>query len=241
MRGERGGYTGAGSTFDAKKGWSSSGKLITGESTKSASLQAAFPEADVYTVQFSVDPPHSRVYRAVATIIWTVEGNQISRMVDVANGVSLSSPSQAVKIIVNDLTTVAEGGTPGQDYGVTISIVRGTRAYTGIPATLKAAESNGIISALALPIGGGLTYPIPPNAGVISVSVTALPASGTPPSDFAIGHTNAASIVMKIYSYNDPEVGPEFIAVSPLATIIALTNIDATRADSVSVTWGIDG
>lgn len=234
----RQGYTGAGSTFDEKRGWSSSGKLIVAETTKSVSLQAAFPEADVYTVQFSVDPPPSLVFRAVATIVWTVEGNQISRMIDVANGVSLSSPSQAVKIIVNDLTTVASGGTAGEEYHVTISIVRGTRAYTGVPATLKATSVTGNSLVAVILASGSLTFPIPQGAGVVSVSVAAFNAALAP--KLLISQDNTASNV-KIYSYSDQEVGPEFIAVSPLATFIGLSNLDSMNPVSVSVTWGIDG
>ena len=235
----RQGYTGAGSTFDAKKGWSSSGKLIVAETSKSVSLQAAFPEADVYTIQFSLDPPKSLIFRAVATIVWTVEGNQISRMVDVANGVTVSSPSQAVKVIVNDLTKTGSGGVAGEEYGVTISVVRGTRAYTGVPATLKAADINGTVLEEILLASGSTTFPIPQGAGVVSVSVAAFSAAAGGVK-LLISQNNTASNV-KIYGYTDQGVGPNFIAVSPLATFIGLSNTDNANPVSVSTTWGIDG
>jgi hypothetical protein len=245
--------TGIGSTLNRKDGWSQSGPLRVNAPNDSVSLQANFPIADVYTIQFGVSSPPSNIYRAVATITWTVEGNPITRQVDVGNGVSISAPSQAVKVIVNDATNTTTGGVPNEKYGVTISITRGTRPYTGQPATLKAINPAGTIAIFLLTgIGGGASvaaYAIPQNIGVISVEVTAvggdptsappLPGAPTLPN-VTITHANGPNN-LKRYLYTDQVSGVGFVSLSPQTTTIFLSNGSPTNNVFVSVTYGIDG
>lgn len=238
MRRHDSGYTGAGSTFDEKDGWSSSGKLTVGASGQPITMQAAFPVADLYTVQFAVAPPADAAFRAVATITWTVEGNQITRMVDVSNGVSVSAPSQAVHVRVNDQTTADIGTPTGQQYGVTISVTRGSRPFTGQPPTLAANQDNEqSVVALQLAPSLSVTYTIPQGAGVSSAEVSAAVSLGANPADLLIQQASPTQII-KQYNYTDK--GPEFVAMSPLATKVVLTNLSALTI-VVSVTWGIDG
>lgn len=228
-----------------KDSWSTSNKLITTDKMKAVSLQADFPVGDVYTVQLAIDPPKSGVYRAIALVTWTVEGNQISRQIDAGNGASISAPSKAVRVAVNDITTNPVGGTAGEPYGVTIAITRGTRAFGGRPPTLKASDASGNFGIHDLAPGGNVRYPIPLGAGVTSVEVAAFPTAGGmivagPTPDVSILHANT-SVALKGYKYADPGAGTDFVSVSPLATEIVITNFELVHNVNVSVTWGIDG
>jgi len=245
MRQHGDGFTGRGSTFNEKDGWSSSGSLTTEGSGQPISLQAAFPAADVYTVQFAVSPPASGVFRAVATIIWTVEGNQIVRQLDVGNGISISAPSQAVRVMVNDQTTVGLSGHAGETYTVTIAVTRGVRPASDRPPTLAA---DGVIAPatatsiapINLPPGAQATYLVPSGAGVVSVAVSAasLLAGVTP--DVLIAQGNPV-INTKLYKYADQGAGDSFISIAPFATQVLVKNLDPTNNVIVSAAWGVDG
>jgi hypothetical protein len=254
MRRHSDGHTGPGSTFDEKDGWSSSGTLTTRSSGQPITVQAKFPVAAVYTVQFAVTPPASGVFRAVATIVWTVEGNQISRQIDIGNGVSISAPSQAVRIIVNDLTTAPLGGAAGESYGVTVSITRGVRPASNRPPTLSG--EGAIIPAppatppppsvlpIALAPNQTATYFIPQTAGVVSVAISAvvifLPAAPDIGAFVVIAQGNPSANT-KTYRYEDQGAGDSFIVITPFATEVTLTNFDPTNNVIVSLVWGIDG
>ena len=222
-----------------KDGWSSSGTLVTGAPNQPVTMQADFPEADVYTVQFAVSPPKAGVYRAVAQISWTVEGNTITRIVDVANGVAISAPSQAVRVIINDATPTAAQGSGNifnQPYGVTVSATRGTRPVTGQPPTYLAFPVQ-----VAIPATNSLLIPIEQGAGVISIEIAADSALATASPNLLIQQENAGGIVLKSYKYADQGVGVGFVPISPLATQVLLTNHDPFNAVNVSATWGIEG
>lgn len=244
MRHHGDGFTGRGSTFDEKDGWSSSGKLTVQGAGQPVTLQAAFPIADVYTVQFAVTPPDSGVFRAVATIIWTVEGNQILRQVDIGNGVSISAPSQSVRVMVNDRTIDQLSGHIGETYAVTVSVTRGVRPASDRPPTL--ASDGAIVPAapaivpIALLAGQTATYIVPQGAGVVSVAVSAAALTAGITPDLLIAQGNPV-LNTKLYKYEDQGAGDSFIAIAPFATQVLVTNLDPTNTIIVSATWGIDG
>ena len=219
-----------------KDGWSSSGKLTTGNGQQPVTMQADFPEADVYTVQFAVDPPTAGVYRATAQISWTVEGNTITRLVDVANGVAVSAPSQAVRVIINDATPSDAGATLNQSYGITVSATRGTRPNTGQPPTYLAFPIQVQIGPSA-----NLQFQIPQGAGAISLEVAAASTLATASPDLLIEQQNASAVVLKSYRYLDQGVGVGFVPLSALATEIELSNLDGVNAVNVSACFGIEG
>lgn len=219
-----------------KDGWSSSGKLTRLITSQQVTLQADFPESDVYTVQFNVTPPTGTtnntdgIYRAIATIQWTVEGNTIVRQIDVGNGTSISAPSQAVRVSVVDATQAAKVDLSGISYGISISVTRGVRAFGTLPPTLFA-ESIAIVG------NGGADVPIPTGAGVTSVEITALDGAnpGTNPVIF-VEHQNTGTF--KAYTQNQFDSG--FVAVAPSAVNIHIGNLTSDLL-LVAVTWGIDG
>jgi hypothetical protein len=245
MRQHGDGYTGRGSTFDMKDGWSTSGNLITAGSGQPVTLQAAFPAADVYTVQFAVTPPESGVFRAIAKITWTVEGNQISREVDIGNGVSISAPSQSVRVAVTDATSLALSGASGQKYAITISVTRGVRPASDRPPTLAGEGvippgTNISIAPINLLAGQTAKYLVPVSAGVVSVAVSAATLVAGVDADVLISQGNPTTNT-KLYKYSDQGAGDAFVSIAPFATQVLVTNVDPTNACIISLTWGIDG
>lgn len=223
--------TGVGSTREHKDGWSQSGKLTTLNPNNLVSLQANFPIADVYTVQFAVGPPSGGVFRAIATISWTVEGNTIVRQVDVGNGVSISAPSQAVRVQVVDATDPAKIAIGGQQYGVTISVTRGVRPFASLPPVLFG-------ETVSIPAGSIAVVNVPHSAGVTSVEVTAL--------DFSAPATNPIATIRQqntgdIKSYAIGQGDNGFVAVAPSVTHLTIQNLDLANPILTSLTWGIDG
>lgn len=226
------------STLAMKDGWSSSGKLTRLDPNGLVTLQADFTEvgADVWTVQFSVNAPAGTsnntdgIYRAIATVQWTVEGNTIVRQIDVGNGTSISAPSQAVRVSVVDATQAAKVDLSGVQYGITISVTRGVRAFGTLPPTLFG-ESISIAG------NNHAIIPIPTGAGVTSVEITALDSTnpGTNPV-IRVLHQNTGTF--KAYTQNQFDSG--FVAVAPSAIQIEIDNLTADLI-VVAVTWGIDG
>lgn len=229
-------------------GWSTGGKLVTQNRNQNVSLQADFTKRDptydilgsgVYTVQFAISKPTTGVYRAVATITWTVEGNQIVRQIDVNNGASLSAPSQAVRIQISDETPPEMGGPAGEEYGVTVFITKGTRAFSSVPATLKGLIA-GSVELFTLGAGASIDVEVPENAGASSVEVTAAVSLAGVSPDILITHDNPVAS-FKAYKYADQGAGAGFVALSAMASLVTLKNLDVTHGALVSVTWGIDG
>jgi hypothetical protein len=102
----------------AKGGWSQSGLLQTFVSTDKVKCQANMPRSIYYTVQFAITAPspvefsngagglipYPFVYRAVATVRWNVEGNNVQRQLDVGQGTVISGPAQGFSVSVQDAT-----------------------------------------------------------------------------------------------------------------------------------------
>ena len=225
------------STLAMKDGWSSSGKLNRlDKSGQQVTLQADFPESDVYTVQFAVNAPSGTsnntdgIYRAIATVQWTVEGNTITRQIDVGNGTSISAPSQAVRVSVVDATQAAKVNLAGVSYGVTITVTRGVRAFGTLPPTLFG-------ESITIPGNGSADVAIPTGAGVTSVEITALDGTnpGTNPVIF-VEHQNTGTF--KAYTQNQFDSG--FVAVAPSTVNIHIGNLTGDLI-LIALTWGIDG
>jgi hypothetical protein len=227
-------------TDHPKDGWSQSGTLISGNANQPVTMQANFPESNTYTVMFGVDPPPSGVFRAVAIVSWTVEGNTITRQIDIGSGVAISAPAQAVRVIVNDLTTPALGGTAGEKYGVSISVTRGIRAVASNPPTLSGVSPIGDITIFPLATGVSGLWPVPQGAGVEAVTVAASTFTAGVPADLNIAQQNAVPVILKSYRYEDQGSGDAFVALSPLATGILITNLGPTTT-FVTVTFASNG
>jgi hypothetical protein len=106
-------------TEQVKGGWSQSGDVLQFSQSQRVKCQANLPYSRYYTIQFNVQPPSlitfnnvtiPFAFRAVATIKWSVEGNLVTRVIDVGNGVSISGPGQGFQVQVQDMTAVPVDG-----------------------------------------------------------------------------------------------------------------------------------
>lgn len=217
-------------------GWSKSGKLIPGNTSRGLAMQKQFPIAGVYTAQFNIDqgnqPINVRV-RAEAIIDWTVAGNSVRRIISVYDGVSISGTASAVNIAVRD-TSIALA-TP-IEYSVSIQITPGTRASHSMPPFLE--RDGAVIVAPAA--SSDRTVPI--DAGVIAVYTSlATDTLGTPiaSGDVRIRHIDNNASVLKSY---DPVLVSGWVPLSPGTTEIRY-EVDAGVGSDVrfQTTFGIEG
>lgn len=130
-------------------GWSTSGRLVTGNGRNLGTELQANPTGTVvklqadfedypgeYTIAFGIDTLGSNsVFMAEALISWLVEGNEVRRRVSVANGTTISGCGQAVSVTIWDTTptTAAAGYTTGPytanlPYTVSAQLTRGVRS-----------------------------------------------------------------------------------------------------------------
>lgn len=221
------------SLHDRKDGWQQAAVLKTGDRLKTLSMQANFPVSQYYTVQFGVIVPLDPLFSgfdAVAEITWIVEGQLVRRRVSVGNGVSVSGPGQAVKVVVSDVSIPAIAGF---EYTVSVQVTPGTRPSVSRPPTLR-----GFSVQQALLGGGTLDLAVPENAGVISVETSYAFDVAQPTVGFPILVQQSSFFgAIKSY-YANVETG--FVALAPNAQVVTLFNLDV-HAYFVQWTWGIDG
>lgn len=223
-----------------KTGWQQSGVLTTGRPDKRVSMQADFqPEAGYYTIQFGVDAPEATVpsYDAIAEITWSVEGATIRRVVSVANGVTVSGPGQAVRVVVYDQSLNASifGY---NDYTVTIAVSPGTRPSAGRPPILQARWTSGLPSVAPIAIAGSATLDIPQDSGVGSVELLLSAVAGIFPIIARVQHFVPGGTIQKLYMITEETDG--FIAIAPGSTQVTVYN-ESVSAIYCTATWGIDG
>jgi hypothetical protein len=229
--------------------WSQAATLITGSNEKVPGPQAQLSKASVVTVQFEVIPPNGggSPFDCTALVTWKVHYVTVRRIVSVGNGVSISGVAEAFSVSLIDTTNLianVPAGDIGIKYNVTTTAATGTRPTTQQPATLRGltaaiagVQSQGQIN---LAPGANVQYPIPPNAGVISVEVVAV-SQATPFAPLQIEvDANGPGIVGTFKSWDLVDF-PGFVSVPPNATSIFVTNKDTANSVYVTLTWGIDG
>jgi hypothetical protein len=217
-------------------GWAQSGEMETQNADKQVSVQANFPVAREYTVQFLVTPPAivpNQPLTIQADITWTTNGNQIVRRVSVGNGVSVQGTAEAVKVTIRDLTPV---GGPKLPYTAGISVAPGGRASSALPPTLVDTTPHTVAA------GANLLLSIPQNVGITSVyvAVFAVTAANVPvavPENNLSVSQNHPTGPLKRY---DPRLY-EFVPMAPGATALQLFNDTAADFVTFFVTYGIDG
>ncbi len=227
---------GGNTTLNEKKGWSSSGNLIAGKADGGIGLQAKFEETPGnYTVQFAVTYPPTdqlgNIIKARAEIVWTVEGNDVRRLVDIANGMSVSGVGQSVKVRMYDATALGGGKQPFP-YPVSAQVVRGTRPSVEHPPFLY--ENSLVVNA-----GSNAVFAIPQNAGVSSVQVYVKPEPvgvNVPLGQAVLYHVTGANGV--INAYDPREVS--WVPIAPGSEKIMVQNDSAVSLRFTTV-WGIDG
>ena len=240
-------------TNDKPLGWSQSGKLTSNDDSGIVSLQAVFPESGDYTVQISLADNTQGVVagqpssvQAEALITWSVEGNNVRRRVTVVNGLTVQGTAQAVYVSVKD-KSIGGFATP-ITYTVNIQVVPGTRASVQQPPTLI--SQRVFVGAVDTQNPTGYHYfvgpassvniPVPLDAGIISVFVTAFPNPVTviPQNNAQVQHNGGAGI-QKNY---DPNVLDGWVPLLPGTSNITLfNNFAAATSIDFTVTFGIDG
>jgi hypothetical protein len=221
-----------------KDGWSKTGKLRTGRPQEQGlTMQAQFTQdiggsgAQYYTVQFSVKAPPSGFFEAVADVIWSVEGVDVRRKISVINGATISGTAQAVKVSVVDATD--PNVFPNEEYEVDIAVTPGVRPAQQQPPRLFG-------GAFSIPAGGPpINVPIPQDAGVISVNISAY---RVPTAPLALGDAMGlmGNNVIPLSGFVVKPEGDGWIPVPPGANILQLIN-NSAFALGYGVTWGIEG
>lgn len=218
-----------------KDGWQQSGVLTTGNTSNEVRMQANFPESDVYTVQFNVDADLG--FAARAEVIWAVEGGLVRRLIDIADGISISGVAQGVQVRVFDNSNGL--APPGNNYTVYVQAARGAR-----PASVNPPILWEDVQTFTGVIGQSIVYQVPRDAGVKSVQVQAtgidtVTFAGLVPRMIAT-QQNAGSTVL--YRW-DPVTEPGFVPLIPGCTQVAIVFADITANIQVTTTtvWGIDG
>lgn len=243
-----GGYGPAntGSTTNLKMGWGTSGKLATGNTSKMVTLQADFPISETYTIEFAKtnNPASNNPIFAEALITWSVEGNYVTRRVNIGDGVSLTGVGQAIKVQMTDATVAGRGGEPNaSEYLVSCQVAPGVRPTTEqgptlTPQTTVPSSLNGGGGLFTVGPGATVVVPISQDAGVIAMKVMAI--DTTTNTLAARGLTVKqlyAGVTVKQY---DPALTDDWVPVTPGTDQIALVNHTAHTLD-VSPVFEIDG
>lgn len=228
-----------------KTGWSVGGVMLSGDKNTTVSLQADFPRAETYTVQFSmspIDPILAAPNFAEAELLWSVEGNQIRRLVSVVNGASVSGLGQAVRMTVRDTSFDWGDGGLGRRYQVSATVSTGTRAAVQMPPRLQGTPGLQLV-----PPGGNFVLAIPQNAGVISMMVYARSVTAglhaVLPGDITILQTSIAA--GHDIANTDQASNDDWIPIFPGADTVVINNSTVAGPGGkniyISLIWGIDG
>ncbi len=229
------------------RGLSASRDMFTQSGRSTALLNDTLEDAEVHTVQFGVQAPkdasgNAIPFACVATIAWSNDGNTIRRQVSVKNGQSISAPGRVVNITITDTTpaflpqaedTPTPG--PGSKYTASCLVNRYPRPGSALPPTLYgpvpfvlgASSFSGYI-------------PIPPDAGVASLEISAVEAVEFPTvkPNVWVSFTTAAGGIFKAY---DPTLESGFVAIPDGATGFQVFNADTVNPVLISTNFGIDG
>jgi hypothetical protein len=190
--------------------------------------------AEYFTISFNVTPPEIGC-STEAEVTWFLEGSQIVRRLSIANGTTISGVANGVRVRVFDTTNFYGGPVTAAPYYVDIALGRGTRPSTDEPPRLQ----GGIVAG----IGAGGTFPIPRNAGVISVfaSVTQVAFPATQPN-YIISFVDASLNLIAVYEILGPGAKTGWIPVpSNAVSMIAAGSGGAPDSKVFSYTWGIEG
>jgi hypothetical protein len=244
--------------FGNSGGWSATGTMRNNGNSHTAHLQVNFLEKETrpspsknYTVQFSVGPTIDRTTKQIRTdvsvrpqaeIKWSVEGNDVRRVVDVTNGMSLTGVGEAIRVTCSDASNT--NGTDPVDYDVSITVAPGSRASVQQPPSLSFLFDDGIDApGYLIPVPANTTkvIAIPQNSGVISAFITAVavPYIVMPDGIAEVRQIAAGGFLQRRY---DPLNQSGWVPIVNGAVQLALVNhFAATTELEYSVTFGIDG
>lgn len=236
-----------------KNGWSASGQLITGNPDVKVILQASFIENPTnYTIQFGLRKPvpgliiggQGGIVQPVAEVVWTVEGNDVRRLVNIVNGLSMTGTAQSVKVTMWDNLREGQGGfVPGEEYVGAILVSPGSRASldhapTLIPESYVQADSIEHVYAGAVTLfpADFVAFDIPENAGVVSVMPWYSGNKDVVDGDVFFGMGNNTD---NYFQYN-LQRNPLWVPVPAACSRIFMRN-DSTETIEVGVVFAVDG
>jgi hypothetical protein len=233
-----------------KGGWSGSADMVTGQDQTTPGPEFTFPFAATWTMRFGVIPPsvgsgaggdpYANSFHCVAEITSGVEGQWVKRQISVCLATAITFTGDNANVTLSDLTLETNSSAvEGLPYRVTMQIVPGERASYLSPPTLFAftdvinsepAQQAGVVEIASSGASGNARYPIPPNAGVLSVQV--IVATGTVAVYAAGGDQDMKSWV--------PDDG--FMILPPCCTYIEIQSTGGGELGATfTVTWGIEG
>lgn len=228
-----------------KQGWSASGKLLSGDRSRKVNLQADFPTPESYVVEFYVKARASltapSVYsfpaRTKALITWSVEGNSVSRIVDVANGVSVQGVGQAVRVVMYDDSQT--GGVIDGEYEVSMQVAPGSRGTDAIPPTYTSIETpaSGSPQFTVAP-GAQRLITIPQNAGVKSYGVFL---GIDPITDWVVVGQLKDLNILSLQVVQVEQSGLFFPLVAGADSIVVSAPLSNTGDALTTIVFGIDG
>ena len=222
----------SGDSFD---GISAFGTLITQRTDRTVSLQQVFPRAEVYTVEFSIEPNPARsvATKAEATIEWAVGGNIVRRKVTVGNGTSLSGPAKAVTVTVKDVTPIS-APLDNTEYKVGIMVSRGVRIAT-IPTQLESTQNPQSVAG----VGASVDFAIPQGVGITAFNVQVINTPTAAIADMGVIVNQQDLIGGVALSSCDPRQ-MQWIPIANGADNINIMNRTAVQ-QTYWVTFAIDG
>ena len=181
----------------------------------------------------------------VGEILWSIGGNTQRRLISIYDGAVITGVAEHFSINATDETDLSD--TTNQTlYDVTITAAGGVRGSTSLPPIYQTYITNtntGVITFgnFTLAASSHLDVPIPKDAGVSSVMVTAS-YPGVVLTGAEFGFSQASTIPALLKQYNPMNYG--FVPLSPQADVLVFTNLTSGAGSQLiefSVTWGIDG
>ena len=245
---------------DSLGGWSGSKSLIMASDQEILVVQATVGKPDSFTAQFflgGAEPPFvgaNNAIRALAEILWTVQGNTVRRLVSVVNGMSITGRADNFNLKVFDASAAPSNPT-FVTYPVSALVSRGQRAGTPNPPYLYqnvnagAVRGAGIVFGVPSGVGAGTLINVPQNVGVNSVwldfyipsVVPVVPANIGNNEVWAVQHTAGAVGTVTTGNYS---VFNQWWPIGPGCELIRIQNLTAAigvNTGFVTPTWGIDG
>ena len=223
------------------------GNIVESPTNNQVSLQCEL-DGGMNTIQFGMIPKantaaNGQVSVAQATILWTVDGNTLRRVVTVGAGGSVSGSAHMVQVIMEDATRTGPAYPAGFDrlYDVSVQVSRGTRANIMQPPILMPNDSSFVEGFALLAGGDDLFLAVPKDSGVVSFQcVVNSPTGAVLPLGSILVKEVANTSTRRMY---DPrEYGSSWIGLNPSVDEVHVINTNAL-ADTcnVSILWGIDG
>jgi hypothetical protein len=218
-----------------QSGWAQSGVLFTyqrGNPVKC--LVEKFDRAAVFTVQIGLNVGEGGFpVQAQATVVWSINGTPVRRVVSVSQGVSISGVTESAQVDVYDVTQQhGDVDYVSNQYVALVNIAPGVRAATTLPPFLNVWSSTQQLAASA-----ETAVAIPPNVGAVGFRLS-VSASGSAGAQITMA--DSVGNAYDQYSVN-PGENSIFVPIAPGSTMVVIKNSDSANPINISGQWAIDG